>query len=151
MFEFWYQLSWWEAEIVGTLKVSCDIWWQSHSKQNSKQKFGFPQQPPQETFWHCCWRVWWHFNTVGVLEIHLRLCRKLREAIAIIMGTEHLRQGFLKSIQLILKLQEGGLATAGPPCGSFVFVNLGTSKRSRARPFGAPLEYVRKANRTLGT
>ena len=65
------------------------------------------------------------------------------------MGTEYLRQGFLKSIQLVLKLQEGGLATAGPPCGSFVFVNLGTSRRSRARPFGAPLEYVRKANRTL--
>lgn len=150
MFEFWYQLSWWEAEIVGPSKylVTSD---DKVIQNKFKTEIWIPPTATSGNLLTFCWRVWWHFNTVGVLEIHLRLCRKLREAIAIIMGTEHLRQGFLKSIQLILKLQEGGLATAGPPCGSFVFVNLGTSKRSRARPFGAPLEYVRKANRTLGT
>ena len=36
-----------------------------------------------------------------------------------------LRERFLASIQSILRLREGGLATAGPPCGSFVYLNLG--------------------------
>ena len=35
---------------------------------------------------------------------------------------------------------------AGPPCGSFVFVNMGTSQRSKSRPFGGPWAYVKKAN-----
>ena len=60
-----------------------------------------------------------------------------------------LREGFLASIQSILRLREGGLATAGPPCGSFIFLNMGTSLRSKARPFGGPWAYVKRANQPL--
>ncbi|CAL1156411.1 unnamed protein product [Cladocopium goreaui] len=56
-------------------------------------------------------------------------------------------EGFLASIQSILRLREGGLATAGPPCGSFIYLNLGTSLRSKTRPFGGPWAYVKRANR----
>ena len=39
--------------------------------------------------------------------------------------------------------------TAGPPCGSFTYLNLGTSLRSQTRPLGGSREYVKQANRTL--
>lgn len=62
----------------------------------------------------------------------------------------HLRQGFLASIQLMLRAREGSLTTAGPPCGSFVFLNLFTSGRSKQRPLGfASRSYVREANKIL--
>lgn len=54
--------------------------------------------------------------------------------------------GFLRSIQLLLRLERGGLATAGPPCGSFIFLNMGTSGRSKARPLGGKYQYVKRAN-----
>ena len=60
-----------------------------------------------------------------------------------------LRIGFLKAIQLMLRLQQGGLATAGPPCGSFVFLNVATSGRSKSRPLGGKYQYVKDANKTL--
>lgn len=61
-----------------------------------------------------------------------------------------LREGFLKAIQNVLKMQPGALLTAGPPCASFTFINQGTSKRSRQRPFGnCLLRYVAAANQTL--
>lgn len=62
-----------------------------------------------------------------------------------------LRQGFMRGVQLMLRLRFGALATAGPPCGSFVFINTGTSKRSYDRPLGdSKREYIRTANKTLG-
>ena len=61
-----------------------------------------------------------------------------------------LRGGFLRSIQLLLRLERGGLATAGPPCGSFIFLNMGTSGRSKARPLGGKYQYVKQANTNLG-
>ena len=60
-----------------------------------------------------------------------------------------LREGFLKAIQLCLRLVPGGLATAGPPCGSFVFINRWTSGRSRTRPLGNKRGYVQAANQLL--
>ena len=60
-----------------------------------------------------------------------------------------LRSGFLHAIQLVLKLREGALVTAGPPCGSFVFLNMGTSKRTKSRPLGGNRPYVRAANKPL--
>lgn len=62
-----------------------------------------------------------------------------------------LRRGFLRSILLCLRLEEGGLANAGPPCGSFVFINLATSGRRLWCPFGNARErpYVRTANLNL--
>ena len=60
------------------------------------------------------------------------------------------RPGFLKSIQIMLRVREGGLATAGPPCGSFVYLNVATSGRSRTKPLGNPKRnYVRDANTKL--
>ena len=61
-----------------------------------------------------------------------------------------LREGFLRSIQLVLRLGRGGLTTAGPPCGSFIFLNMGTSGRSKARPLGGKYQYVKQANTNLG-
>lgn len=55
----------------------------------------------------------------------------------------------MKAIQYTLRLQEGGLTTAGPPCGSFVFLNMGTSGRSKQRPLGGKYAYVKRANLTL--
>ena len=48
------------------------------------------------------------------------------------------------------RLQRGGLTTAGPPCGSFIFLNMGTSGRTKARPLGGKYQYVKHANTNLG-
>lgn len=55
--------------------------------------------------------------------------------------------GFLRSVQLILQTEPGGLATAGPPCGSFIYLNLFTSQRSKSRPLGGRRAYVQEANK----
>ena len=55
----------------------------------------------------------------------------------------------MKSIQGVLKVQEGGLLTGGPPCGSFIFLNMATSKRTKQRPLGGPLAYVKHANQCI--
>ena len=60
------------------------------------------------------------------------------------------RKGFLTAIQHTLRLKPGGLVTAGPPCGSFIFLNMGTSGRSKLRPLGCRRNYVQVANETLG-
>lgn len=60
-----------------------------------------------------------------------------------------MRQGFLRSVQIILQIREGGLATAGPPCGSFVWINSFTSQRSKERPLGGNRAYVKDANKNL--
>ena len=59
------------------------------------------------------------------------------------------REGFLRSIQLILRGKPGALTTAGPPSGSFVFLNMFTSGRTRWRPLGDRLAYVQNANKNL--
>ena len=59
----------------------------------------------------------------------------------------YLRAGFLRCIQLILRLRPGGLVTAGPPCGSFTFINMGTSGRTKDTPFGGKYAYVKGANK----
>lgn len=62
-----------------------------------------------------------------------------------------LRCGWLTAIHLLLKLKEGGLVHCGPPCGSFIWINRSTSRRTRESPFGAASLrlYVRQANRIL--
>lgn len=42
----------------------------------------------------------------------------------------YLRIGFVKAIQSVLRIREGGLIHAGPPCSSWIWMNRGTSKRS---------------------
>lgn len=49
----------------------------------------------------------------------------------------------------MLRVKRGGLATAGPPCGSFVFLNMFTSQRSWSRPLGGTRPYVKDANKNL--
>ena len=39
-------------------------------------------------------------------------------------------------VALVLRLREGGLMAGGPPCGSFIYLNRATSKRSKLRPMG---------------
>lgn len=57
-----------------------------------------------------------------------------------------LREGFLRSIQLVLQVREGGVITAGPPCGSFIFLNMFTSGRTKWSPLGNKRGYVVEAN-----
>ena len=61
-----------------------------------------------------------------------------------------LRVGFLRCILLVLRVREGGLVVGGPPCSSFVFINTGTSRRSRKKVLGREtLQYVADANAKL--
>ena len=60
-----------------------------------------------------------------------------------------LRAGFLHGVQLMLQIEEGGLCCAGPPCGSFVFLNMATSGRTKTKPMGGKRSYVKAANKYL--
>lgn len=62
------------------------------------------------------------------------------------LGLWVLRHGFCKFILCILRTMEYGMLVGGPPCGSFVWVNRHTSQRSKTRPFGCALPYVKHAN-----
>ena len=71
------------------------------------------------------------------------LCRVLKN------GSYKLRcrTGFIKAVQLVLRVKEGGCVTAGPPCSSFIVLNMGTSGRSSTRPLGHSWRpYVVQAN-----
>lgn len=58
-----------------------------------------------------------------------------------------LRSGFLKLLQQALRVKQNGLASLGIPCGSYIFLNCPTHKRSEANPFGnETLGYVATAN-----
>jgi hypothetical protein len=46
------------------------------------------------------------------------------------------RLGWFAAVLVILQLVEDGLVMCGLPCSSYVFINLGTSKRSKENPFG---------------
>lgn len=52
---------------------------------------------------------------------------------------------------MTLRVKESGLISSGPPCSSFVFINMSTSGRRKTRPLGlASLRpYVKMANRKL--
>lgn len=47
-----------------------------------------------------------------------------------------LRRGFMKLIQLALRARGDSLLHCGPPCSSWVWVNRGTSLRSKDSPEG---------------
>ena len=44
--------------------------------------------------------------------------------------------GFCIAVELVLRVKEGGMIHLAPPCSTFVWVNRGTSGRSRERPEG---------------
>lgn len=57
------------------------------------------------------------------------------------------RSGFLKLLQLALRVRPDGLAAFGIPCGSYIFLNCPTHQRRADNPFGnEKLEYVSLAN-----
>ena len=108
------------------------IWLLMESAETSAKRIG-AQKSEIHFETHCCWRF----------ELHITFpCRP--------NPCRVLRQGFLKAIQLCLRLREGALAHAGPPCGSFVFINRWTSGRSKGRPLGNNRRsYVQIANEIL--
>ena len=60
------------------------------------------------------------------------------------------RIGFISAARSILKLRPGALATAGVPCGSYIFLNCPTSGRRRDTPLGREhLPYIMTANKHL--
>ena len=50
--------------------------------------------------------------------------------------TSTLRRGFARAILQTLRCKADSVLVMGPPCSSFVFVNLATSKRSALEPYG---------------
>ena len=60
------------------------------------------------------------------------------------------RWGLCNIIRMVLRLVPHGLLVGGPPCGSWIYMNSGTSKRGKKRIFGDCRRlYVRNANKTL--
>ena len=58
----------------------------------------------------------------------------------------------MSAVRGVLKMSKLSLATIGVPCGSFVFMNAGTSRRSADSPFGREeLPHVATANKHLDT
>ena len=61
------------------------------------------------------------------------------------------RLGLCCIVRSVLKLVPHGLLIGGPPCGSWTFINKGTSRRSWRRIFGnTQLKYIRDNNKNLG-
>lgn len=65
---------------------------------------------------------------------------------------ELMRIGFYNILMMVLRLRPGGLLVGGPPCGSYIWINRSTSKRSKTRPFGdGSRAYVKAANAILSS
>lgn len=61
------------------------------------------------------------------------------------------RVGLCQAVQYILRLKPYAMCVGGPPCSSFVWMNVATSKRSKTRPFGnTALGYIQSSNKFLG-
>lgn len=62
-----------------------------------------------------------------------------------------LRFGFLKILWQVLRLAPGALLVGGPPCNTWVFMNSGTSRRTRNRVLGdQKKKSVKDSNANLG-
>ena len=60
------------------------------------------------------------------------------------------RCGFMAILLQVLRLKPGGLLIGGPPCGTWVFINRGTSRRSKQRVLGdCKKQSVRDSNELL--
>ena len=60
------------------------------------------------------------------------------------------RTGLCQATLYVLKAKPNALAFGGPPCSSFVWLNVATSKRSKSRPLGdVARDYIRSANKLL--
>ena len=68
-----------------------------------------------------------------------------------ISGVRFPRGGLCQALQYILRARPAALVVGGPPCGSFVWINSATSRRSASQPFGdTTRQYVTAANKLLG-
>ena len=62
-----------------------------------------------------------------------------------------LRFGFLMIMWQVLRLAPGALLVGGPPCNTWVFMNSGTSRRTRKRVLGdQKKKSVKESNENLG-
>ena len=80
-----------------------------------------------------------------IYRIYMYIGLGLSSAIAI------LRSGFIRCCQMALRVVEDGLLHGGPPCSSWIWINKGTSLRSRDRLYGDEQQpSVRLSNLTFG-
>ena len=91
----------------------------------------------------------WHYELIVFNAVKfLFAIARLRTAVHRELHTP--RRGFIQAVFLILRLEEGGLAAAGPPCSSFVYLNRASSGRSKQKPFGNPRRsYIVQSNKYL--
>ena len=89
------------------------------------------EDPTITTYWRRLGPKWNHDNVQ-----HLKMVR--------------MRCGFCTALIHVLRVVPNGYINFGPPCASFVFLNVGTSKRSTTSPYGNEgLPYIKKANENL--
>ena len=50
--------------------------------------------------------------------------------------------GFIKALLYVMRLSDDGLFWAAPPCSTWVFMNRGTSKRSKVDPMGDTIKEI---------
>ena len=97
---------------------------------------------------------WWELHLYYfLLHAHIKLAALFRQTQWFFRPPHSdatLWNGFMLILLLILQIKPGGLLIGGPPCGSWVFINRGTSKRSKRRVLGdCKRQYVRDSNTTL--
>ena len=94
-----------------------------------------------------------NFDTYIIYRIMIIFFPKLwtyHIAVKFGLGWWLLRRGFYNILAKVLRLQPGALLVGGPPCGSWIWVNRATSKRSKQRIFGdVQKAYVKLANGIL--
>mmetsp|Transcript_48572 Transcript_48572/g.77286 ORF Transcript_48572/g.77286 Transcript_48572/m.77286 type:complete len:339 (+) Transcript_48572:60-1076(+) len=89
------------------------------------------------------------FSGCGSLSSHWRESNFKSASFDVCSNAQHdltTPLGFMLAIRLVLRLRPRGLLSLGPPCGSFVWVNLATSLRTLSEPYGD----VTKSHVSLG-
>ena len=95
------------------------------------------------------WEQW--YSQYAGCSIHVDIWLRFPQKKSCNQYNSNARSGMLKAVQLCLQLRPDGLATAGVPCHSFVWVNSGTAQRTHDSPFGREdLDYIAAAN-TIAT
>ena len=133
---------------------NCDVWYLVCIKLSSNS------YPPLSLLW-CCFlirllellmlvvRALFCFISPYIYILLLLLCGLCWHSI---IALAWLRKGFCQIIKKVLKIAPCGLLFGGPPCGSWVYINRATSKRSARRIFGdCSRLYVRHANTSLSS
>ena len=97
-------------------------------------------------------RYQWRALRLTISDSHvLAVCFTLRSRSSLFFfcSLQKPRSGLLKAVQCVMQISRGGLATFGPPCGSWTWLNRATSGRNEFDAFGFEGKaYVREANRS---